>query len=77
MAVDPEDFRTRTTRGSRGGAGPSGFREMYTGPGHSPRSGTSQMPKLIRQIKGVTDKAGRCLYCTHKAKCKCECPCNT
>jgi L-lactate utilization protein LutB len=46
---------------------------MYSGPGGGCR--TSRMPKLIRQIKGITDKAGRCLYCSHKAQCKCECPC--
>jgi len=30
------DFHSKATRGSRGGAGPSGFREYYTGPGASP-----------------------------------------
>lgn len=73
--MDPEDFRNRTQRGSRGGAGPSGFSEMYTGPGHSPRSGTSRMPKQPRKIPGVTDSAGTCLYCQHKSACKCECAC--
>lgn len=75
--MDPEEFRTRYTRGSRGGSGPDRSEGWYTGPGHQPRSGTSRMPKPVRVIKGITNAIGQCLYCTHKKACKCQCPCNT
>lgn len=71
--MDPEDFRNKTTRGSRGGAGPSGFPEMYTGPGRGHRT-SGVLPKLPRLIKGVTDAEGRCRFCGHKSACKCDCP---